>query len=659
MAFEFNSPARSNDASDRNQSLADAELQQPLINRLMDESSFAARTRPAEKTAPTFDPYQSLEEDTQDTKNWVAKQTDKTEKFLETIPERKDYQDRLEKAYDYEVRYDMWKQNGRYYMWSQQGLSPQPVLCMVENFQDQPKVIIDPNKFSTNGVTSVYQLLVSNDGRYASIDLSEAGQDKSTRKYFDIQTQQFVDKIPSGTDWPEFVPFQKRTDLDSFSSLSTIQNRNKHANDVIEDKDINKDKKAPWSAEGGGEPDPINIKLADGTVRTYTVSKDNSSMHKLLMKDSKSGKEIVLLPERADAKLEEVRIVGDKMVAHYLKDCCSELKLYDLDGKFIQDIQLPGRGTARNLSGIAGDDELIFSFSNYNTPMNIYRFDVGSLKMDSQYTPNPKFNPKDIEFEEKFYKTKDGTPVHMFLIHKKGMELNGKNPTYLYGYGGFNIDITPSFSTGFVPFLEDGGVIAITNLRGGGEYGEKWHEAGMLEKKQNVFDDFIAAAEYLRDNNYTSPEKLAIGGASNGGLLVSATLVQRPDLFKAAIPEVGLHDMLRYPKIGPGRWWIPEYGDPSKSRDYQNLLKYTPMHNLKKGTKYPAILTITGENDDRVLPAHSYKFVAAAQAAQGDANNPVLLYVGKDRGHGHGMTAPERMREYRDKWSFLKKVMGP
>ncbi|MBX9685064.1 MAG: prolyl oligopeptidase family serine peptidase, partial [Candidatus Obscuribacterales bacterium] len=262
-----------------------------------------------------------------------------------------------------------------------------------------------------------------------------------------------------------------------------------------------------------------------------------------------------------------------------------------------------------------------------------------------------------FETEERFCKSKDGSAVHMFIVHKKGLELNGKNPTYLHGYGGFNINRSPVFDNGNIPWLQDGGVLVVANLRGGGEYGEKWHQAGMKDKKQNVFDDFISSAEFLIDQKYTNSKNLAIGGRSNGGLLVGATLVQRPDLFAAAIPEVGLFDMLRFPKLGPGAGWEPEYGYPSNPQDFKNFLKYSPLHNLKRGVGLPALMTMTNVNDDRVLPSHSFKFIAAAQRAQANEKKPVLLYVGQGCGHGPEKYTKQLIDEYSNKWAFLKNAM--
>jgi prolyl oligopeptidase len=378
--------------------------------------------------------------------------------------------------------------------------------------------------------------------------------------------------------------------------------------------------------------------------------------NKLVYHDAKTKKDVDVIPEGKDELL-AAQIVGNKIVAHYLNDACSQLKVFDLDGKHLRDIELPGRGTVKAINGSASDKELLFTYTDFTTPSTPYRCNLETGKIEAQFTPRTPFNPKDFETEEKVCKSKDGTPVHLFIVHKKGMQLDGNNPTYLHGYGGFKINRTPQFDNGNIPWLQDGGVLCVANLRGGNEYGAKWHEAGMKDKKQNVFDDFIASAQYLVDNHYTNGSKLAIGGRSNGGLLVGATLVQRPDLFAAAIPEVGLFDMLRFPKIGPGAWWESEYGYPSNPDDFKTFMKYSPLHNLKRGIGYPAVLTMTNVNDDRVIPSHSFKFVAAAQRAQGNEKNPVLLYVGQGCGHGPEKYTRELIEEYANKWAFLKQAM--
>ena len=562
------------------------------------------------------DPYQWLEDrDSPDSKDWVKKQTELTERYLAGIPERQDLHKRLEQIYNYEQRFDMWKQGGKHYVWKQDGLKEQPELCVLDKFTDQPKTILDVNKLSKDGHGIVRDLRLSDDGKYAEFRFSDGGQDRTRDVVYDLVAQKEIDRLPVGV------------------------------------KTVEREKTA--SAEGSSIPNAI---LSDGRKGEFQLSKKDAPNSKLVFIDS-DGKQKDVLPESKD-QLVETRIVGNKILAHYLNDACSQLKLFDMDGKFLKDVPLPGRGTVKSINGSPDDKEFFFTYSNFTTPNTVYRADAETGKTETQFTPKTPFNPNDFVTEEKFCKSKDGTPIHLFIVHKKDMELDGKNPTYLHGYGGFRINRTPIFDNGNIPWLQDGGVLVVANLRGGTEYGEKWHQGGMKDKKQNVFDDFIASAEYLVDKKYTSGSKLAIGGRSNGGLLVGATLVQRPDLFAAAIPEVGLFDMLRFPQLGPGAGWQSEYGYPSNPKDFQNFLKYSPLHNLKRGVGLPPVMTMTNVNDDRVIPSHSFKFTAAAQRAQGNEKNPVLLYVGQGCGHGPEKYTSQLVDEYSNKWAFLKKSMG-
>lgn len=563
------------------------------------------------------DPYQWLEDKSNpDTKDWVKKQTELTERYLAGIPEREQLHKRLEQVYNYESRFDMWKQGGKHYVWKQDGLKEQPELCVLDKFTDIPKTILDVNKLSKDGHGIVRDLSLSDDGKYAEFRFSDGGQDRTRNVIYDIVNQKEIDSLPDGV------------------------------------KTTAREKTA--STEGTNIP---NALLADGSKGEYVLTNKGAQNFKLTFVDAKDGKEKDILPESKD-QLIETRMVGGKILAHYLNDACSQLKLFDADGKFIRDVPLPGRGTVKSINGSPDDKEFFFTYSNFTTPHTVYRSDAETGKTEAQFTPKTPFNPNDFETEEKVCKSKDGTPIHMFIVHKKGLELDGKNPTYLHGYGGFRINRTPIFDNGNIPWLQDGGVLVVANLRGGNEYGEKWHQGGMRDKKQNVFDDFISSAEYLVDQKYTSGDRLAIGGRSNGGLLVGATLVQRPDLFAAAIPEVGLFDMLRFPQLGPGAGWQSEYGYPSNPKDFQNFLKYSPLHNLKRGVGLPSILTMTNVNDDRVIPSHSFKFIAAAQRAQGNEKNPVLLYVGQGCGHGPEKYTSQLVDEYSNKWSFLKNSMG-
>ncbi|AFZ55988.1 S9 family peptidase [Anabaena cylindrica FACHB-243] len=374
------------------------------------------------------------------------------------------------------------------------------------------------------------------------------------------------------------------------------------------------------------------------------------------IKNTSSENWIEVIPQTAET-LESVGILNNQFVADYLQDAHSQIKIFDLSGKFVREVELPGLGSAGGFGGKRYDTETFYSFTSFTTPGTIYRYDMKTGKSEIFRQPKVDFNADEYETKQVFYQSKDGTKLPMFITHKKGIKLDGNNPTYLYGYGGFNVSLTPSFSVGFLVWLEMGGVYAVPNLRGGGEYGEEWHQAGMKEKKQNVFDDFIAAAEWLIANNYTQPQKLAIGGGSNGGLLVGACMTQRPELFCAALPAVGVMDMLRFHKFTIGWAWVAEYGSSENLEEFKTLYAYSPLHNLQPGTAYPATLITTADHDDRVVPAHSFKFAAALQEAHG-GDAPVLIRIETKAGHGAGKPTAKIMEEVADKWAFLVRVLS-
>ncbi|NEQ27372.1 MAG: S9 family peptidase, partial [Microcoleus sp. SIO2G3] len=363
-----------------------------------------------------------------------------------------------------------------------------------------------------------------------------------------------------------------------------------------------------------------------------------------------------VIPE-AEETLESVSLFGNRFLATYLKDVRTEVRLFAIDGTPAGEVQLPGVGSAGGFGGKRTDTETFYSFTSFTTPTTIYRYDLTTGESTIFRQPQVDFNPADYETKQVFYTSKDGTRVPMFITHRKGLAIDGSNPTYLYGYGGFSIPITPAFSPSNLVWMELGGVYAVANLRGGGEYGEAWHQAGAKLNKQNVFDDFISAAEWLIENQYTSPQKLAIGGGSNGGLLVGACMTQRPDLFAAALPAVGVLDMLRFPLFTIGWAWCSDYGSPENPDEFQALYAYSPLHNLKPGTAYPATMITTADHDDRVVPAHSFKFAAALQAAHaGDA--PVLIRIETKARHGAGKPTAKVIEEASDRWAFLVKVLG-
>jgi len=363
-----------------------------------------------------------------------------------------------------------------------------------------------------------------------------------------------------------------------------------------------------------------------------------------------------IIPEAAET-LQGVSLTGERFFASYLKDAHTLVKVFGLDGTLEREVALPGLGSAGGFGGKRHYTETFYAYTSFTVPTTLYRYDIPAGTSAVYRRPQVAFDPSDYETRQVFYESKDGTRIPLFLTHKKGLTLDGQNPTYLYGYGGFDISLTPSFSPGQIVWLEMGGVLAVANLRGGGEYGKAWHDAGRRHNKQNVFDDFIAAAEWLVAGGYTSTPKLAIGGGSNGGLLVGACLTQRPDLFGACLPAVGVLDMLRFHKFTIGWGWVPDYGSADVPEDFPVLHAYSPLHNLEPGTTYPATLVTTGDHDDRVVPAHSFKFAAALQAAQG-GDAPTLIRIETRAGHGAGKPTAKVIEEAADRWAFLVKVLG-
>jgi len=411
-------------------------------------------------------------------------------------------------------------------------------------------------------------------------------------------------------------------------------------------------------------------RIAEGFDYDYTLIDNIGDKFLILTNNEAPRNKIVLIDPEKPAKenwetiipetkevLQSANIIGDKIVVYYIKDACSKAYLYSLDGKTQSEVQLPGIGTIGQMQGKKNNPIAFYSFTSFTYPSTIFKYDVNENKSTVYYKSDIDFKTEDYETKQIFYTSKDGTKIPMFLVYKKGIVLNGKNPTLLYGYGGFNISLTPSFGITRLVFLENGGVFAMANIRGGGEYGEEWHEAGTKLKKQNVFDDFIAAAEYLIKEKYTSSEKLAIQGGSNGGLLVGACITQRPELFKVAIPQVGVLDMLRYHKFTIGKAWSSDYGLSDDSTQFSYLYKYSPLHNLKKGTKYPATLVMTADHDDRVVPAHSFKFIATLQEKH-TGKNPVLIRIETMAGHGAGKPTSKIIDEATELWSFIMYNLG-
>jgi prolyl oligopeptidase len=656
------------------------------------------------------DPYSWLENDTAaDVIEWVKQENEVTHNYLEQIPFRDKIKTRLTEIWDFPKYGSPFKEGDWYYFFKNDGLQNQSVMYRQKGLQAEPEVFIDPNKLSTDGTVSLASFTFSKDHKYCAIAVAASGSDWNEISVMDVATKEkLTDKIEwvkfSGATWKGNGFYYSRYDAPKkgkeFSNQNEYMKIYYHAlgQDQAKDVLVYEDKQHPLRYFNAGITEDerfLVINISEGTSGNEILVQDlakGEKSFKLLFKgfennyaiidnvgdkilattdkgapryrvievdptnpDEKNWKEMI--PEAKDL-LEGVSTCGGKLFASYLVDASSRMYQYDYSGKRENEITLPGIGTAGGIGGRKEDKEAFYSFTSFINPGEIYRYDITTGKSELFRKTEAKFNASDFETKQVFYTSKDGTKVPMFIMHKKGLKLDGTNPTLLYAYGGFNISLTPSFSVSRVMFLENGGVYAIANLRGGGEYGEEWHKAGMLDKKQNVFDDFIAAAEYLISEKYTSSAKLAINGGSNGGLLVGACMTQRPELFKVAIPQVGVLDMLRYHKFTIGWGWAVEYGSSDKKEDFEYLIKYSPLHTVKANVNYPATLIMTADHDDRVVPAHSFKFAAELQSKQQKGGNPVLIRIDSKAGHGAGKPTAKVIEDAADMWSFVLWNLG-
>lgn len=652
------------------------------------------------------DPYRWLEDDlSEETAAWVKAENEVTNAYLAQIPFRDQLKKQIEEAWNYEKIGAPFKEGNYTYFFKNNGLQNQSVLYRKDT-AGKEEVFLDPNQFSKDGTTSLGSIDFSEDGSKAAYTISEGGSDWRKIIVIDTNTKEvigdtLVDVKFSGISWFKNEGFYYSSyDKPQGSELSAKTDQHKlyyHKLGTAQKEDaliFGKDQKRRYV--GGsvtGDNKYLVITAANSTYGNELYIKDltkaNSSIVTLVnnfdssnsVLDSKDGKLYIetdfnapntriVIADASDAKQANWKdlipetnnvlspsIGGGYIFASYLKDAVSMVKQYDYSGKEIRTIELPGIGTASGFSGKKEDKTIYYSFTNYITPGTIYSFEVteGQSKLYEQ--PKVKFDSSQYESKQVFYTSKDGTKVPMIITHKKGIELNGKNPTMLYAYGGFNISLTPSFSIANAIWLENGGVYAVPNLRGGGEYGKEWHIAGTKMQKQNVFDDFIAAAQYLIDNKYTSSDFLAIKGGSNGGLLVGATMTQRPDLMKVALPAVGVLDMLRYHTFTAGAGWAYDYGTAEDSKEMFEYLKgYSPLHNVK-AEAYPATMITTGDHDDRVVPAHSFKFAAELQA-KNTGNNPMLIRIEVNAGHGAGKSVAQNIQENVDLQAFTLYSMG-
>ncbi len=657
------------------------------------------------------DPYRWLENpDSEETKAWVEAQNKVTFSYLQQISVREKIKQRLTKLWDYEKYSIPFKEGDRYFYFKNDGLQNQSVLYTLKTLEDKPKVLLDPNKLSEDGTVALSGIAISEDGQFLAYGLSFSGSDWQEWKVKNIETgKDLEDHLKwikfSGAAWTHdgkgffYSRYDEPNQKTKLEEVNYYQKLFYHQLGKPQSEDVliyaRPDQKE-WGFNGDVTEDGryLIISVWEGSnpknlVFYKDLTNPNSEVVKLInefeasfgfidnkdsifyfqtdldapkgraiaidIKNSKGKNRREIIPQ-AEETLQSVSTINNQFVADYLKDARSQIKIFEMTGSFVREIELPGIGSAGGFGGKRNDTETFYSFTSFTVPGTIYRYDMVSGKSKVFREPKVDFNPNEYETKQVFYKSKDGTKVPMFITYKKGIKLNGNNPTYLYGYGGFNASLTPSFSVNSLVWMEMGGVYAIPNLRGGGEYGEDWHQAGMKQKKQNVFDDFIAAAEWLIAKGYTKPAKLAIGGGSNGGLLVGACITQRPDLFGAALPAVGVMDMLRFHKFTIGWAWVAEYGSPDNPEEFKALYAYSPLHRLKVGIAYPATMITTAERDDRVVPAHSFKFAAALQAAH-NGNSPVLIRIETKAGHGAGKPTTKRIEEAADAWAFLVRTL--
>lgn len=655
------------------------------------------------------DPYRWLEDDTSDeTAEWVKAQNKVTQSYLNQIPQRKRLKERLTQLMNYEKIGTPFKKGERYFFYRNDGLQNQSVLYVQNSLDDEPKVFLDPNKLSDDGTIALANISFSKDAKYVAYTVSQSGSDWRNIYVMDSQTLEVID---GPIEWAKFTGASWRGNGFYYSAydapeagkeFSSVNENHKIYYHKVgtpqsEDQLVYANEKYPkrfYSAgvstdedllfiyeSGEGRGNALFLKPSDDLSsplitmaenfnyqyypievinnKIYIYTNYKAPKYRLMVTDVskpqiENWKE--LIPETENV-LSNAQVIGKQLILTYDQDASNKAYICHLDGKDIKEIKLPAIGSA-GFSGNRDDKECFYSFTSFTQPGSTYTFDIEKNESVLYRSPQIDFNSDEFITQQLFFESKDGTQIPMFITHKKGLELNSNNPVYLYGYGGFNISLNPSFSVSRLPFLEQGGIYAQVNLRGGGEYGEDWHIAGTKKQKQNVFDDFISAAEYLIANKYTSTNKIAIVGGSNGGLLVGACMTQRPDLFQVAIPQVGVLDMLRYHKFTIGWNWASDYGTSEESPEmFKYLLGYSPLHNLTKGVSYPATLITTADHDDRVVPAHSFKFAAALQEAN-DGKNPTLIRIDTKAGHGAGKPTEKVIEEQSDIYGFIMYHLG-
>ncbi len=655
------------------------------------------------------DPYRDLENlDAEATKKWIEAENKITFDYLAGIPERAKIKEKMTALWNYEKFGVPYREGGRYFFSKNTGLQNQNVLFTSDKLPGDGKVVIDPNTLSKDGTVAMSGVDITDDGKLMAYGLAVAGSDWQQWKVRDIETgKDLSDDVQwvkfSGGSWKKdgsgffYSRYDAPASADQLKQANYFHKLYFHKLGTAQSADVlvyeRKDHK-DWNFNGTVSEDGrfLIISVSQGTdpknrIFYRDLEKPDAAVVELLNKqdaaydflgcdgntfwfktdlaaprgrivaiDITKPEEIkTLVPEAAD-KLEGVSLVGDRFIASYLKDAHSAIRLFELTGKDAGEIKLPGLGTASGFGGKRKDTETFYSYVSFTEPATIYHYDMKSGESSALFRPKVDFKSDDFTTEQVFYPSKDGTKIPMFITYRKGLEKNGNNPTLLYGYGGFDASMTPNFSPGVATWLSMGGIYCVANLRGGGEYGEEWHLAGTKLKKQNVFDDFIAAGEWLIANKYTSTPKLAISGRSNGGLLIGAVENQRPDLWGATLPGVGVMDMLRFQKFTIGWAWTSDYGSSENKDEFEAIYKYSPLHNIKPGTKYPPTFVVTADHDDRVFPGHSFKYTAAMQAAQAGPA-PILIRIETRAGHGAGKPTSKIIEEATDQWAFLAKSL--
>ena len=659
------------------------------------------------------DPYRWLENDVREDKEvaeWVAAQNKVTDAYLADIPARETLRKELTELWNYAKYSAPFKVGGRYYFSKNDGLQNQAVLYTMETLDSEPSVLIDPNQWSEDGTVALAGMSFSEDGRYLAYGIQDAGSDWRTWRIMEIESRTILaDELKwlkfTSAEWtPDgkgffYGRFSEPEEGAAFQSLNLNHKLYYHRVGTPQSEDVLVFER-PDEPEWGFGPSVTD----DGRYLIITVWKGTADKYRVFVKDlhepygipvelighfndeysfigndgavlyfktdlDAPNKRVIaidlrkpqpehfqeIIPE-APEPIESVGLVANMFVVSQLKDAKTQVRMYSTEGKLIREVDFPGIGTASGFGGKRTDIETFYSFASFTVPPSIYRYNMITGESELFRRSEIDFDSDKFELEQVFYESKDGTRVPMFIAYKKGLKRDGNNPTLLYAYGGFNISLTPYFSISRAQWLDMGGVFCVPNLRGGGEYGEAWHQGGMIHNKQNVFDDFIAAAEWLIENKYTSPEKLAIQGGSNGGLLVGACMTQRPELFAACLPAVGVMDMLRFQKFTAGRYWVDEYGSSDDAEQFKTLLTYSPYHNLKPDTAYPATMVTTADTDDRVVPGHSFKFAARLQEKH-TGERPVLIRIETKAGHGSGKPTSKQIEEIADMWAFLVKEL--